>query len=148
MLAIEIDGDVRVIHRFEEAVKKVGSPITVLSDIGDVMITEFTENFPEEGRRLNEEWAELAESTKLEKARLGYGGMPILVRTGNLMTGFRKEADKFRVRVDNPVEYFKYHQLGGGNLPQRRMILFPERLKQEVVAVFTKFIHDALNSKM
>lgn len=144
-MTITIDGDVRVIHRLEEAVKKMGSAKSALSEIGDVLLEEFDQNFDEQGGRLNEAWSELAESTKIQKALMGYGSQPILVRTGKLRAGFRKEATKYKVRVHNPVSYFKYHQLGTDKMPKRRMILFPERLKQEVMAVFTKFIHESLN---
>ena len=142
-LAITLDGDVRVIQRLDEAVKRMGSARQPLSEIGTVMVDEFQANFNTEGRRLNEQWAALAASTVREKARLGYGSKPILVRTGALQHGFQKNANKYYVRVHNPIKYFKYHQLGGPNLPRRRMIVFSERLKQEVVAVFTKFIHEA-----
>jgi phage gpG-like protein len=143
LTSITIDGDTRVIRRLDEALKRVGSAQKPLSEIGDVLIREFKDNFPAEGRRLNEPWQELALSTRLQKARMGYGGEPILVRTGKLMRGFLKQSTDFYVRVYNNVPYFKYHQQGGPNLPKRRMILASERLKQEVMAVFTKFIHEA-----
>ncbi len=144
-LTISIDGDVRLIRKLEDAIEKIGSPEPALSEVGDVLKTEFYDNFPTEGRRLNEQWKALAASTLKQKIAMGYGGQPILVRTGTLQSAFAKELSKYSVRVHNPTHYFKYHQLGGGSLPQRRMILFPERLKQEVVAVFTEFIHEALN---
>lgn len=144
-IVVTIDGDQRVIQRFDEAVKKIGSPREVLEDVGTVMVDEYTDNFPAEGARLDKRWAELAESTKRQRVRLGYGIGPILQRTGTLMNGFQKELSKFAVRVHNPVKYFQYHQLGGSNLPQRKMIVFPEKLKQEVVAKFNEFIHKALN---
>lgn len=144
-LVININGDKRLIQGFEEAVKKIGSPRPVLNDVGDVLVMEYTENFPEEGARLNKQWAALAESTIRQRIALGYGAGPILKRTGKLMEGFKKEVKKYSVRVYNAVSYFKYHQLGGTNLPKREMILFPERVKQEVVAQFTKFIHKALS---
>lgn len=148
MLIVTIDGDKRIIQGFEEAVRRIGSPRPAFERIGTVLVGEFKKNFPAEGARLNEPWKELAASTLREKRRLGFGSQPILVRTGKLRRGFRKQINNTRLRVSNPVPYFKYHQLGSPQtrLPRRRMILFPERLKQEVIAVFTEFITDSFLS--
>lgn len=141
-LSIDINGDKRVLQTFEAMEKKLASPTKELKAVGDYAITEFSENFPAEGKRLNEPWKALAESTIRQRARLGYGAHPILVRTGKLMKGFRKDVQKFMVRVYNPVEYFKYHQAGGGHLPQRRMIIATEKIKQEIVSIFAEFLRN------
>ncbi len=142
--AVTIDGDIRVINRLEQAIKRIGTPQPLLKDIGDTLVREFSANFPAEGARLNDPWVALARRTLIEKARLGFGNQPILVRTGTLRDNFKQEITNTYVRVFNPTPYFEYHQLGAPpNLPRRRMIVFPERLKQEVIAQFTKFIHKA-----
>lgn len=148
MLVVNIDGDLRVIDKFDEAIRRISDPSTMLTEIGDTLEGEFVDNFAEEGGRLNDPWAELAKSTQDERRRLGYGAAhPILLRTGKLRDGFRKQVTKNMVRVYNVVDYFKYHQLGTPKMPARRMIVFPERLKQEVIASFTKFINYALNRR-
>lgn len=138
MLLVDIQGDKRVLGLLDKVQKKLDNPRAALTEVGGLLVSEFQQNFPAEGRRLNEPWKALQRATIRERIRLGYGAGPILVRTGKLMRGFRKEVNRFFVRVSNPVEYFKYHQLGGGYLPQRRMILAPEKLKQEIVAVLAK----------
>jgi phage gpG-like protein len=138
MLLIEIQGDKRVLGILDKAEKRIDNPKATLNEIGDFIVSEFEANFPSEGRRLQEPWKKLKKETIKERIRLGFGASPILVRTGKLMRGFRKEVQKFLVRVKNPIDYFKYHQLGGGHLPQRRMILAPERFKQEIVAIINK----------
>lgn len=148
-LILNIDGDTRIIRNFDEAIRRIGSPEILLDETGEKLMQEYVDNFAEEGKRLEpKEWQELAEFTKDERERLGYGREhPILERTGKLRDGFRKQVSKFSVRVFNPVDYFKYHQTGTPKMPQRRMISFPERLKQEVIAGFTKFINYALNRR-
>ena len=141
-ISIEINGDKRIIEMFGQFEKKMANPAKELKKVGDFAITEFSENFPMEGRRLDEPWKKLAASTIRQRAKLGYGPHPILVRTKTLMKGFRKDVQKMLVRVYNPVEYFKYHQRGGGNLPQRRMIIATEKIKQEIVSIFADFLRN------
>src|SRR3990167_9259365 len=118
---INIDGDKRIVEKFnniELLLKDVKKP---LNEIGGLLVTEFKENFTTEGSRLNEPWKQLAQSTLLQKARLGFGGMGILERTGKLKNSFVKTVQSFQVRVRNTASYFKYHQRGTGDIPQRRM---------------------------
>lgn len=139
MLTLDIAGDKRIIGKLDQAIKRIDNPKELLGKTGDLLIREFEDNFPKEGMNLNEKWKPLKPSTIAQRLRLGYPAYPILVRSGKLMQGFKKQVQKFQVRVHNPVSYFKYHQAGGKHLPQRRMILAPEWLKQEVVAVFADF---------
>lgn len=140
MIYLSMGGDERVLGMFERAEAKLRNPGEVLKKIGNVVVTELKTNFPQEGKRLNEPWKALKASTIKERIRLGFGAGPILVRTGTLMGGFQQEVQRFQVRIFNPVEYFKYHQRGGGFLPQRRMIVTPEWLKQEAVATVNAFL--------
>jgi phage gpG-like protein len=71
---------------------------------------------------------------------------PILQRTGSLKRSFQSDANKDRVRVFSDSEIMPYHQLGQGSNPRRRMLAFSERLKQEVVGIFVKFVHEALDA--
>ena len=145
MIAVNVNGDVRLIRGFEEAVKKVGNVQPVLHGIGDVLVREFKGQFPEEGSRLERSrWQPLAPATLEDRARKGFPPGPILTRTGTLREGFVATLGSDYVRVHNDVPYYEYHQLGTPRMPQRRMIVFPERLKQEVVRVFTRFINEAL----
>lgn len=143
-LTIGINGSKAVMARLDEAVRAVGSPKEALADSGDFLIREFKANFPTEGRRLGEPWAALAASTLREKQRLGYGSKGILVRTGRLMNAFAKEVSPFMVRVFNPTKYYPYHQLGGPNLPKRRMIIATENVKAGIYEVFNKYIREHL----
>jgi phage gpG-like protein len=148
MIAVSIDGDVRVIRRLDEAIAAVGSPMTALEEIGDVILKEIDGNFEDEGRRLTgKKWVSLKPATIRQRLRSGYEAGPILNRSGDLRGSFSKAADDRRVIVWSGHELFAYHQLGMGHNPKRVMLRFSETMKQEIVAVFTKFIHEALSGR-
>jgi len=134
-LSITIDGDTRLFRQMDSAAGKIKDARVFLGEVGDLAIREFTDNFDAEGKRMGEPWKPLAASTVRQKAMLGYGNQPILVRTGKLQKGFEKKTDKVKVVVSNKVPYYRYHQLGEGHNPVRRMIVASEKLKQEIIQV-------------
>src|SRR5688572_25151800 len=76
-------------------------------------------------------WAPLAESTKRRKKRYGMADR-ILYLTGDLYTslvpgeaGSIFEVLSDRIRYGTSVPYAKYHQVGGGRLPQRTILVEP-----------------------
>lgn len=145
MIAITMEGDVRLVRGLEDAIRKIRTAKPVLRNVGDVIVKEVVRNFPSEGARLEgRKWRALTPATIKQRIREGYGAGPILTRTGALKGGFRFDVTEELVRVWNPVEYFEYHQKGMGHNPVRRMIAFPEWLKQDVVAQFTRFINEAM----
>ncbi len=146
MIQVTIDGVARLIQGFEEAAAKVGTTTPVLENAGALLVKNFRANFPEEGRRLEDHtWQPLTAATIADRLRKGYPAGPILTRTGDLKLGFTYDLKPdVSVRVYNDVDYFAYHQLGMGHNPERRMIVFPQWLQQDVIALFTKFIHEAM----
>lgn len=90
-------------------------------------------------------WRRLAESTLYMRANhYGYYANRaeredhILVWTGRLRRGFVKRVDQTHLVIGNNVEYFPYHQLGGGRLPQRKMLT----LNRAVVATIKTRIEE------
>lgn len=147
MMAITIDGDVRVIRRLDQAIAAVGNCRTAMEEIAETMDKEVRGNFTEEGARLEpSRWTALTPSTILDRLRKGFAAGPILVRTGDLRDSFMADVGDMSVRFFSTCEYFQYHQLGGPNLPRRRMLAFSERLKQEILAAFRRFVHDSLET--
>lgn len=139
MATISIQGDKRILQITSGIKLWMKNPKKTMVKIGDFLIEEFQDNFPAEGSRLGSKWKALAASTQAQRARLGYGAAhPILERTGALKRGFEKQVKRLSVRVFNPVDYFQYHQMGGGKLPQRKMIDAPEKIKTEVVRMIQK----------
>lgn len=144
MFTVTINGDTRIIEKLNKLAVEIQNPSAVLQETGDMLIQEFTDNFSSEGGRLDTKWAQLSQATLIQKARAGYGGKGILVRTGKMRDSFTKETQKYLVRVFNPTSYYIYHQLGTKYMPQRVMIKATERIKQEVVAIFNKAITKVL----
>lgn len=126
--------------KFEEVINAIGSPKEALEETGDYLVSEFKENFPAEGARLGSKWKALSAATLREKQRLGYGGQPILVRTGKMMNDFQKDVSTWAVRVFNPTSYFQYHQLGTPHLPQRKMIKRTDNLAGGIFEIINQFI--------
>lgn len=145
---ITINGDKRVVERLGKIQSFVKSPKKAFNEVGNMLVEEFQDNFPAEGQRLGARWEKLAKSTMIQKARLGYGAKPILVRTGKLMRGFKKQVTNLMVRVHNPVSYFRYHQLGEGHNPKRRMIDAPERIKQDIIEILRRHLDEALKGRL
>lgn len=145
---VTINGDKRVIDRLEGINSFLKGPKKAFNDIGDMLVEEYKDNFPVEGRRLGPRWEKLKKATAIQKARLGYGARPILVRTGKLMMGFKKQVTNLMVRVYNPVKYFRYHQLGEGFNPKRTMIDAPERIRQDIIEILRKYLDKALNGRL
>ncbi len=81
--------------------------------------------FQSKGSAFGKPWAPLADSTIAEKDKLGYRGVPDMVRTTNMLNsfGFVMEGNG-AVRLSNSAEYFAYHQSADTRhkLPRRVMI--------------------------
>lgn len=143
-MTIDINGAKAVMGKLEKTVKAIKSPKEALTETGEFLIREFDSNFPTEGKRLGSPWQQLAASTLREKQRLGYGSKGILERTGRMRQNFQKEVRELYVRVFNPTTYFKYHQIGGATLPQRKMISATENIKGKIFEIFNLFIRNAI----
>jgi len=142
---ISIDGDERLLRKFTAIdvylTKGLKKP---LKKAGNILLERFDDNFNSEGKELRKPWKGLADSTLRQKARLGFASKGILVRTGKLRKGFEKKVSRFSVRVFNDVSYYKFHQLGGKNLPQRIMIRSTENIKQDIIEIFRKDLNKIL----
>jgi len=143
--SIDINGDTRIAGIMNELGDVISNPKESLKEIEGLIIKEVGKQFETEGARLGLKWKKLATATVIAKARAGYGEKGILERTGRLKKGFKSKLSTFQVRVYNPISYYQYHQLGGGYLPQRAMLLTPEVLKQEIVSIFVKNIKSAIS---
>lgn len=111
--------------------------------------------FDTEGSVFGGAWPPLAPSTIREKARLGYGGFPMLVRTTQLrksLAGFGKngwsilQVTPFALTFGTRVPYAEYHQqpdgATGGHLPQRQVI--PDPLPDAVIEELRENVRDYL----
>lgn len=108
------------------------------------------EVFETQGAVNGSAWRRLAASTlKMRQNRWGYYKQAprrtdrILIWTGRLQDGFRKQVGKDILVIRNDVEYFKYHQLG-----QRRMLALNDRVISKVIARFNEHIANSLKKSI
>lgn len=102
--------------------------------------------FASEGGYASGGWAPLSPRYAAWKAH-HYPGKPILRRTDDLWRSLTTAGGPaIRVITDrqmilgSDVEYGKYHQRGGPNLPRRRPIELPESLRREWVKILQRFL--------
>ena len=100
-------------------------------------------------------WAELAESTETEKARLGYPLEAPLLRTGDMKDSISHEVGMLEAVVGSTDDKMVYHEFGTSRMPPRPVLgpaLYHNRAKIEKIlgaAVVTgligqDIIHEAL----
>lgn len=106
-----------------------------LKEIGKIQLAGADEAFKTRGANLGQPWAPLKLSTVKEKIRIGKN-VDILQRTGRMRKSFRiSKVTKNELEIENPVEYFKKHQIGIGKLPQRQMLGHsPAMIKRHQIA--------------
>lgn len=138
--SISIGGGTRVIEKLDGVEKLFKNPKPALEEIGDLIVKETDQQFTTSGSRFGKKWKKLERATQIQKAKLGYGSKGILERTGDLRHGFKKEVSRFKVTVNNPVTYYKFHQLGMGYNPKRVMLDAPEKVKQDIIEILNKAI--------
>jgi len=61
--SVTIDGDTRVIRALDKIEKGVKDFRPLLGEVGEVLVTDFQKNFPEEGARLGKKWQKLSQGT-------------------------------------------------------------------------------------
>ena len=122
------------LKKMEENLAKTDEPLT---KSGRFMQLEAFANFPEKGGRFGESWPPYKPpgwqvsatgrrywfpGSEEIKKRAGFGGQPLMVRTGALFGGFQVRKGKNFAEVFNPIRYAILHQKGIGNLPRRVLL--------------------------
>ena len=65
---------------------------------------------------------------------------------GEMKEGFESESHNDYARIWNPVEHFKYHQLGTSKIPQRVMMAFNKTLTNMIEDTLEKGIRRKLDA--
>ena len=140
--------------------KKLSGMIEGFSDYSDpfekaaigLLALYGVEVFEAQGRAIGEPWRQLAAATlQMRAERRGYYKSPpiatdkILIWTGRLQGGFKKEVRKDYLRIYNDVPYFKYHQKASGRPPQRRMLAINSRVISMVIEEVIKYATKTVN---
>jgi len=146
-IKINITGDKQVIQRLNNISTRLAKPKIPLQNSSKIMMAAIMENFKSQGKTFGVGWKELKDSTLRIKKKEGYGDMPPLVRTKAMRSGFRSSIRKNTLIIDNPVPYFKEHQLGIKKLPQRVMLRIDKTRLHLVIDAFLDWIVGIIKKK-
>lgn len=128
-------------------------------EIGKMLVWDAVSNFENEGSETGGAWKPLASSTVLARKNrswyyrnpwMGAGATgPILKWTGRMKRGLRSSIEMWgkAVEVDNPVEYFKYHQSktrNGRKLPRRLILEIKQSSKLKVSNIIAWWLQRGL----
>lgn len=120
---------------------------TPLGQAGEDLVNFFDKDvFDGQGEPAGERWRALSARTlQMRAARAGYykntpeATNKILVWTGRLHRGFESMVKTLSLTIKNNVEYFRYHQLGGG-VPKRAMLTINSRVIEKVMNKINEYI--------
>lgn len=123
--------------------------------VGQDMLQAYgVESFEKQGIA-GESWRPLANATrKARMKRWGYYKQApmatdrILIWTGRLKSGFRKQVTRDYLRVFNVVPYFKYHQKPGGRPPQRRMMAVTKDTIIRTMTILNDYMREQINKPL
>jgi len=146
---ITIEGLEKAKGRFDRLTSELLNPKKPLNESGDFMREEAVRNFPAEGKVFGEKWPPLKEITIKIKQKKGYGGQPMMVRTGRLRDSFFVEEPEISegfgtINVLNPTFYAKFHQMGVGKLPRRVLLKFSKKQREKIAQIFVDWIYDRI----
>src|SRR6476469_1171636 len=145
-LSWKIEGEQHLSRRLNGMENSIKDLTTPFRKSADMLVGVFSRDvFDTEGAAIGKKWQRLSPYTVAQKARQGYTAKP-LVRTGAMQRAFRSIVASDQATVYNTASYFKYHQSNKprSHLPRRVMIGLNENLKQSVVKIFQRYIHEEL----
>lgn len=95
-------------------------------------------------------WPPLAPSTIREKARLGYGEMPPLWRTGTLAASLAEkgaagnilQAGPSSLVVGTSINYARYHQDGTSRMPARQIVGISWTRRSGIIARLNAYVQE------
>lgn len=124
----------RRLERFADAMQDT----TPANREASIALYGFTlRNFDRQGA-LQGGWTPLAESTILQKQRLGKE-QP-LVRTGHMRAGFTSFYSRDNAGVGNEVSYSRFHHEGTGRIPQRELLPRREAVLDIGLKVYGQYV--------
>ena len=146
-LDIEVFGDRQISRRFTSAAATLKDARPAWHRIVDLLLDEEAKQFDTEGGHASSGWTPLAPSTVAAKQALGLDPR-ILHATGRLRESLTERGAPDQTVILAPafmvfgstVPYGKYHQTGGGRLPQRKPFELTDRARREAVRIIQREI--------
>ena len=147
-IKINVTGDKQVIKNLNNISTSLAKPKIPLQNSSKIMMAAIMQNFGSQGKTFGVPWKELKDSTLRIKKKKGYGDKPPLVRTEAMKKGFRSSIKKNTLIIDNPIPYFKEHQLGlGKKLPQRVMLRIDKTRLHLIIDAFLDWVVGIIKKK-
>lgn len=158
---IKITGVDNVLKSIDNLRKELSDPRQPLNYSSNYMKAEAIRNFPSKGSIMQRGgWPPLAKpgwrtsatgrrywfpGTEAIKAKAGFAGKPMMVRTGRLKASFTRSEPKISparssIEVFNPVPYAIEHQRGYGKLPRRVLLKIMARHVKEIRDIFVNWV--------
>ncbi len=128
-LSFEIEGEKQLSRNLRNVSSDLGDWTDTFKKVGETLTTLYSGKvFETEGKEIGEPWAKRTKEYP----------WPLLDKTGTMRRGFKYQASKDQVVVNNPVPYFVYHQSNKPRrkLPRRVMMKIDEQRKNEIVKIF------------
>ncbi len=147
MLTISID-QTKVQKKLNSVLDGLKDFTPIFEESGDDLLQYYGKTvFDSQGTESGVAWRSLSPATLYMRAhRYGYYKQPYLmmgqklVWTGRLKKGFIKTIEATKLIISNPVDYFKYHQLGSSRTPKRKMLAVNKTVITMVMARFSEYL--------
>lgn len=140
-----VEGEVQIDRTLARLVDNVTDARPLWDALADRFARMETRQFDSGGRYGSDVWVPLSPAYAAWKAA-AYPGKPILERTGALRESLTRRPfgveviDARAIAVGSGIDYGRFHQAGGGTLPRRRPVEFPESERRVWVRYIQRFI--------
>lgn len=140
-----VEGETQIDRTLLRWADDLDDPIPLWDKLADRFAVAEGKQFRSEGAYGSGGWAPLSPPYAAWKAR-AYPGKRILERTGALVESLTRRPFGIEIltrramTIGSGLVYGKYHQAGGGTLPQRRPVELPESERRTWIRYIQNFI--------
>lgn len=140
-----IEGETQIDRTLARFADNIGDASPLWDILADRFVKLEARQFKSEGAYGSGGWAALSPRYAAWKAK-AYPGKPILERTGALKGSLTRRPLGIEVltpksmTIGSGIDYGKFHQAGGGRLPQRRPVELPEGERRYWVGLIQRFV--------
>ncbi len=147
-IAITIRGDKETIKRLEKMGQSFFNFKSEMEEIG-TLVKQYAANeaTASQGGVLGAAWPKLNPKYAVWKAKHFPGRSP-LMRTGNMARRYGFTAKDQSVTITNAADYFKWHQLGTQNMPQRLTLAINGIQKRMMVQIINAGVQRKIERAM
>lgn len=142
-IVFEIEGEKHIERSLMISAKSLETYFKPLKRSADLLLKDIDQAFESEGAIFGG-WPPLSPQYEALKSRQ-FPGKGILEREGKMRQSFRNYVGTHELIIDNPVEYFKYHQSNKprSKIPRRVMLFIRNVTKENIIKFFQEYIQEA-----